>query len=124
MILLAHLYTTVHSLYNSVHPTSARARRVQELFELAQRKFYRQLCSYVDQMAEKQAYPNLVVLDLAEPKPGAAPPAEPGPGSAGESSQAHLFDSISRLPFCLKLLCEFDGVRSVPDVAFNQLRVL
>ena len=71
--------------------------------------FYQQLSSYMDQMAEKQPYPNLLVLDLADPKPGSARPAA-APSGSDESSQAQLFDSISRLPFCLKVLCDFDGV--------------
>jgi hypothetical protein len=58
---------SVHVYHNSDVHCPFNVSHFQELFELAQRKFLRQVSTYAD-IFEHHPFPRLVILDFAEPE--------------------------------------------------------
>ncbi|ELU16141.1 hypothetical protein CAPTEDRAFT_214304 [Capitella teleta] len=69
----------------------------QELYELAQRKFLRQVSSYVDEVHDG-LYPRLLVADLNYQ------PEEPDP-----DKPTFVAENLKSGQFCMKILCEYQG---------------
>ena len=69
---------------------------LQELYEMAQRKFLRQLSSYSDQL---DPFPRLFVADLNYV-----------PEEEDEEESKIAIDDLQAGQFCIKLLCEYEKV--------------
>ena len=77
----------------------------QELYEMAQRKFLRQLSGYTSQL---EPYPRLFVADLASAK--VDKDTEEEEKEDGEEEEDIVIDDLQPGRFCIKMLCEHEKV--------------